>query len=411
MYECCPTDAVEIESPPQLVGYIESHGHMRNVVAQGLDLRPDAYAAAVRSVSAEDACFLGCRMAPSTEDHVRESGGTIFPAFTGIPFHPYRASLYTTDELMEGYRRGAYDSLHDTVDRQIYDYFTARTSGSSATPVMDALAFRIHDHAVDDGLADLLQTPPQPRPEIVSGNGAVSAIEDTDAPGAGRRRAVGVMGGHKLERDDPAFRKVVHIGWHLARAGFFVATGGGPGAMEAANLGAYLSHQDASALDPAVDHLANAPHYEDEAYFDLAYDVLDTYPDGAESLAIPTWFYGHEPSNLFPSHVAKYFANSIREDGLLAIATFGVIYAPGSAGTIQEIFMDAAQNHYETFGKASPMVFLDQTYWTETKPVYPLMKTLAEGTSYEGVLSIHDDVDSVTEQIIDHARERIRPHV
>ncbi len=403
MYECCPADAVEIESVARLVNYIETHGHMRNLVVQGLDLRSDDHAAAVRSVPAEDACFLGCRMAQSTEDHVRESGGTIFPAFTGIPFHPYRGSLYTTEELMEGYRRGEYDSLHDTVDRQIYDYFTARASGQKATPVMDALAFRIHDHAVDDGLADLLQTPPQPRPETVSGNGmGLRETSDTD-----RRRVVGVMGGHRLERDEPAFRKVAHIGWHLARAGFFVATGGGPGAMEAANLGAYLSREDASALDKAINHLADAPHYEDEAYFDLAHDLLETYPDGAESLAIPTWFYGHEPSNLFPSHVAKYFANSIREDGLLAIASFGVIYAPGSAGTIQEIFMDAAQNHYETFGDASPMVFLDETYWTETKPVYPLMKTLAAGTPYEGHLSIHDDVDSVTEQMVTYAQERI----
>ena len=41
--------------------------------------------------------------------------------------------------------------------------------------------------------------------------------------------------------------------------------------------------------------------------------------------------------------------------GLLAIAKHGVIYAPGSAGTIQEIFQDAAQNHYSSFGPPSPM--------------------------------------------------------
>jgi len=176
--------------------------------------------------------------------------------------------------------------------------------------------------------------------------------------------------------------------------------------MEAANLGAYLSTHDVSVVDKAVDHLAGAPGYKDDRYFDVAYDVLDAYPDGQESLAIPTWFYGHEPSNLFPSHVAKYFANSIREDGLLAIASHGVIYAPGSAGTIQEVFMDAAQNHYETFGAASPMVFLDRTYWTETKPVYPLVKTLSQGTPYEGLVSIHDAVDDVTQEIVHHADER-----
>ena len=41
------------------------------------------------------------------------------------------------------------------------------------------------------------------------------------------------------------------------------------------------------------------------------------------------------------------------------IAKGGVIYSPGSAGTMQEIFQYAAQNHYRAFGYESPMVFLD----------------------------------------------------
>jgi len=152
--------------------------------------------------------------------------------------------------------------------------------------------------------------------------------------------------------------------------------------------------------------LSEAPHYEDDGYVDRAYAVRERFADRAESLAIPTWFYGHEPSNLFSTHVAKYFANSIREDGLLAIATYGVVYAPGSAGTIQEVFMDAAQNHYETFGPASPMVFLDETYWTETKPVYPLLQTLAEGTPYADRLTLTDDVRTVLDAITAHAPTR-----
>ena len=176
--------------------------------------------------------------------------------------------------------------------------------------------------------------------------------------------------------------------------------------MEAANLGAALAPYESDAVDTAVDTLAAAPHYEDDTYLDRALDVRDRFSDRAESLAVPTWFYGHEPSNLFSTHVAKYFANSIREDGLLAIATYGVIYAPGSAGTIQEVFMDAAQNHYETFGPASPMVFLDRTYWTETKPVYPLVKTLAADTPYEDRLAATDDIETAVSFIKDHAATR-----
>jgi len=107
-----------------------------------------------------------------------------------------------------------------------------------------------------------------------------------------------------------------------------------------------------------------------------------------------------------PTHVAKYFGNSIREDGLLAIATYGVIYAPGSAGTIQEVFMDAAQNHFETFGAASPTVFFDEAYWTEERPVYPLLQTPAEDTPYADELCVTDEVDTVASVIADHAPTR-----
>ena len=65
-----------------------------------------------------------------------------------------------------------------------------------------------------------------------------------------------------------------------------------------------------------------------------------------------------EPISLFASHIAKYFSNSIREDGLLAVATAGIVFAPGGAGTMQEIFQDGAQNAYRVFGR-SPMAFLD----------------------------------------------------
>jgi uncharacterized protein (TIGR00730 family) len=51
-------------------------------------------------------------------------------------------------------------------------------------------------------------------------------------------RAVSVFGSARTPRDHPHYAAGVQIGAALAQAGFAVITGGGPGAMEAANRGA-----------------------------------------------------------------------------------------------------------------------------------------------------------------------------
>ena len=115
-------------------------------------------------------------------------------------------------------------------------------------------------------------------------------------------------------------------------------------------------------------------------------------------MAIPTWFYGHEPTNDFATHIAKYFSNSIREDGLLAIATHGVVYTPGAAGTVQEVFMDATQNHYNVFGVISPMVFVDSAYWADDRLAAPLLLgQLAEGKPYADMIAVLNDPREVVD--------------
>jgi len=51
-------------------------------------------------------------------------------------------------------------------------------------------------------------------------------------------QAVSVFGSARTPRDHPHYEAGVRIGAELARAGYAVITGGGPGAMEAANRGA-----------------------------------------------------------------------------------------------------------------------------------------------------------------------------
>jgi predicted Rossmann-fold nucleotide-binding protein len=121
------------------------------------------------------------------------------------------------------------------------------------------------------------------------------------------------------------------------------------------------------------------------------------------SLAVPTWFYGHEPSNLFSTAIAKYFDNSIREEGLLAIAQAGVIFAPGSAGTMQEIFQDLTQNHYATYGTRSPMVFLGrERYAAEHALIQAFLDQRSMSKVYGDLVELTDDEDRVVDFIMRH---------
>jgi len=307
--------------------------------------------------------FLGCIFTDEAQRRlVEDHGAYVFPRLSGLPYEPFRTTLYSVDELMQGYDDGGYVG---TMDFEIYTHFDRARRRACGVPIRETLAQRLHDHAIDDAKLDVLARH--------QGKGVV-----------------GVMGGHGAARTDAAYREVVRACWMLTRAGYFITSGGGPGIMEAANLGAYLAnYADEGIIDHALEMLSGHPRYAGgqtegtpeylQAIKDsiqAAVDVVAELGPGASSeiaerfgreraepgasLAVPTWFYGHEPSNMFSTYVAKYFSNSIREDGLLAISLGGVLYAPGSAGTMQEVFMDLAQNHYATFKWRSPMVFMGE---------------------------------------------------
>jgi predicted Rossmann-fold nucleotide-binding protein len=81
----------------------------------------------------------------------------------------------------------------------------------------------------------------------------------------------------------------------------------------------------------------------------------------------------------------------VREDGLLTVATGGIIYTPGSAGTVQEVFQDYTQNHYGSHGPPAPMVFLGKDFWTTDVPAAPLVRQLAAGREVERWILVTDE--------------------
>lgn len=311
--------------------------------------------------------FIGCNLQLEEELLLRKKGAFFYMHPGGLPYNPYRSRLYTWQELMEGFS----EENDQSTDYKIYQRF----SGTKFNPSLnDALCQRIHDYAIDEALRDLLQ---------YNDNGMT------------RLRCVGFMGGHGTLRTDRFFQKAAETAKLLTEKGYYIVSGGGPGIMEAANLGAYMAGKADEALADSLDILAQAPHYKDKGYHRAALEVLARFPKGRNSLAIPTWFYGHEPSNLFASHIAKYFSNSIREDNLLAICLYGIVYAPGSAGTTQEIFQDATQNHYGTFNFYSPMVFLGRERYELNTLIFPLLKQLSHGKAYHHMLFITDEAGEI----------------
>jgi predicted Rossmann-fold nucleotide-binding protein len=133
------------------------------------------------------------------------------------------------------------------------------------------------------------------------------------------------------------------------------------------------------------------------AWARAAATVVERNPVGTPSLGIPTWFYGPEPPNFFATHVAKYFANAIREAILLELCNGGIVFLPGSGGTVQEIFQDACENYYGAAETVTPMVLVGHEHWLRRFPAWPLLQSLASGRQMEERVFLVDTVEEALE--------------
>lgn len=312
------------------------------------------------------ASFWGCTLpAYSSKQKLIESGADFLDQVEGIPFKAIRAHMYRQEELL-------------IVDAAMYQWYLAEIG------IKAKIAQTIHDFFIQDALFDYVEG----------------------------KTIIVVMGGHGLHRNSEEYKQVARLGLSLASKGFIVATGGGPGAMESANLGAYmLQRGGAEELEKALTLIGSVrdPSCSHE-YEDLAppRSVIAKYgyPTWDPSIGIPTYLYGHEPTNMFTNWSAKMFDNAVREGGLINIGNGGIIYTPGSAGTRQEVFQAACRNHYAPKGKEIPLVFMNKEFWEESG-VFNCLEKCSRGTNMHRWLSMVDEVDEVT-SILTRYREEYR---
>jgi predicted Rossmann-fold nucleotide-binding protein len=322
----------------------------------GLDLR--SHGSVLASVAVSQSLFQGCTFTPADEESVRRRGAVVLPRVPDVPLDTFRSTLYSPRDL--------YDTpdYAGSLDARAYAW------SRGAPDQDDALAAALHDHSIDQALAAWTRD----------------------------RSIVGVMGGHALARGSAGYASAAGLGRALASS-FTVATGGGPGAMEAANLGAFLSAAPASVLSSALGALGAVPSFTPDigAWAAAAFEVIDAHSPGVDSLGIPTWHYGHEPPNPFATVIAKYVRNATREAILLEVCDAGIVFLPGAGGTVQEIFQDACENYYADESSVAPMVLVGVSHWTSTVPAWPLLQSLAAGRVMEGHVHLVDTVDEAVE--------------
>ncbi|MCR5710364.1 MAG: hypothetical protein K6G79_07775 [Bacteroidales bacterium] len=367
------TEIEELYALRQLLSQSET---IRHYAFQSVNFEKSGYP--VENYRFEDCLFLGCHIPPKMYETMDESC-IVFPRVK-MPYKVFPNKLYNAASIYKGYKPGYHETFYTCYDTICYERYMAL--GKETGDIKETLCRVLHDHSIGNALDQF-----------------VRQYDEKDV--------VAVMGGHAVKRTAPSYEQVAHISKRLTEIGKLMVSGGGPGAMEAVHLGAWMAGRSEAELHDALSIIAVAPTFRDNGWLTSAFSVMEKYPcqEQYHSLGIPTWFYGHEPATPFATDIAKFFDNSVRENYIISVPKGGIIYTPGSAGTFQEIFQDAAQNHYETLGYASPMVFLGKEYYSEEIPIYPLLHDLQERGKYRNLLlKITDSTDDVIRYLMDFHR-------
>ena len=394
-----------IASIDEVKAWLDS-GPSQPATLQGLDL--STIDKAFTGISVKDCTFLGCIVGDVLAAQIHRHQAGFVSELAALPksLPAFAPGIYSVADLYKGMAEDG-SKWEVTPDHDGFVFFNEKKNVPRKLDPAQSIAARLHDTVQEQSVTALLR--------------------DQDV--------VAIMGGHDFKRrlEDSEIKAgkadvywdCVEIAKSLTEQGFLILTGGGPGLMEAGNLGALLAGADKQMLDDVRALLTNQPFESKEwraTGMAARKRILGSWdaqpPESQFSLGIPTWFYGHEPPNLFASHHSKMFFNSLREDGLVTLANREIIYFEGNAGTVQEIFQDAAQNYYVGEGQSpTSMVFYNAGgYWERAsdelswptdspmdkrKPLLPLIKQLAIEKKFTNSVFVTRSAEATVKFLVD----------
>ncbi|MFQ6421217.1 MULTISPECIES: hypothetical protein [unclassified Bacillus (in: firmicutes)] len=155
---------------------------------------------------------------------------------THPPFNPIQDELYNPFDLLKDFDPHNPLSLATTPDFQRYIYCVQQGRTTISDPYA-AMMEAMHDTSIGRGLNAFLKS------EMQAG-----------------RHPFAIMGGHREPRGSKIYREVARIAQLLSESGFIVASGGGPGCMEATHLGALYAGRPADSLTSTINKLAEGPY-------------------------------------------------------------------------------------------------------------------------------------------------------
>jgi uncharacterized protein (TIGR00730 family) len=194
--------------------------------------------------------------------------------------------------------------------------------------------------------------------EFVEGFGALAELGP----------AIGVFGSARTHKDDPFYAKGEELGRRIAEAGFAVITGGGPGAMEAANRGA----SEAGGVSVGLG-------------IELPFEIgLNEWVDVGVNFR---YFFARK------TMFVKY--------------SRGFVVLPGGLGTLDELFeaLTLVQTQKVT---SFPVVLIGKEYWSGML-AWLRDTVLADGKLSEAdldMLVVTDDVEEAVAMVVEGVAER-----